>query len=134
VESDATFIIFNCGNYERIGFRHRGSQTLFLSDLINVSKSSNPGYGQIQIGLYMAILRDALDRIRLIKEASTTTKSKKKQPGSIDANREYERPRTRLKKQSESEDMHMQSVINIFHTPFNSSLILVLDNALRNWS
>ena len=136
VESDATFIVFNCGNYERIGFRHRGNQALFLSDLINVSESSYPGYGQIQIGLYMIILRDALDRIRLIKEASTTNKPKKKQSRYIDANREYERPRTRLTtfREQQSEDMHMQSVMNISHSSFNSPLILVLDSALRNWS
>jgi hypothetical protein len=72
VEADATLIIFHCGNCERIGYRHRNSQTLFLSGLIDVSAGSKPHYGQLQIGLYMIILRDALERIRLLKDGSST--------------------------------------------------------------
>ena len=132
MESDATLIVFNCGNYERIGFRHRGSQTLFLSNLINVSAGSN--YGQIQIGLYMTILRDALDRMHLIKGASTNDKSKKKQSRYADADREYERPRTRLTTFREQQSEDTQSVMHIFHAPFNVPLILVLDSASRSWS
>lgn len=73
METDATLIVFHCGKWERIGYRHRGSQTLFLSDLIDVSAGSSPRYGQLQTGLYMIILRDALERIRLIKGGSTTS-------------------------------------------------------------
>ena len=74
MEADATLIVFHCGSFERIGYRHRTSQTLFLSDLINVSTDSKPHYGQLQIGLYMAVLRDALERIRLIKDGSAKRK------------------------------------------------------------
>lgn len=74
MEADATLIVFHGGNCERIGYRHRSSQTLFLSDLIDVSTGSKPHYGQLQIGLYMIILRDAIERIRLIKDGSAKRK------------------------------------------------------------
>ena len=88
MEADATLIIFHCGNCERIGYRHRSSQTLFLSDLIDVTSSSKPHYGQLQIGLYMIILQDALERIRLIKNGSTTstTPGKRKRPNDAEDN------------------------------------------------
>ena len=99
MEADATLIIFHCGNCERIGYRHRSSQTLFLSDLIDVSAGSKPHYGQLQIGLYMIILRDALERIRLIKNGSTTitTPGKRKRQNDIgdnDSNMVYKKLRS----------------------------------------
>jgi hypothetical protein len=100
VEADATLIVFHCGKWERIGYRHRGSQTLFLSELIDVSAGSNPRYGQLQTGLYMIILRDALERIRLIKDAATTstaTPAKRKRPdgvGDSDSNIVYKKLRS----------------------------------------
>ncbi|KAF8954477.1 hypothetical protein BDZ97DRAFT_1864931 [Flammula alnicola] len=60
--NDATFIVFNCGNYERIGIRHRRSQTLFLSDLINPTTCQNPAYGKLHIGLHAAVIADVLER------------------------------------------------------------------------
>ncbi|TFK70811.1 hypothetical protein BDN72DRAFT_877549 [Pluteus cervinus] len=63
VSHDATFIVFNSGNYERIGIRHRKSQTLFLSDLIHVPSCTNPTYGKLHLGLYLWVLQDALDRL-----------------------------------------------------------------------
>ncbi|KAF8969014.1 hypothetical protein BDZ97DRAFT_302490 [Flammula alnicola] len=67
VVNDATFIIFNCGKYERIGVRHRASQTLFLSGLINSITCRNPAYGKLHVGLQTAIIniQDALDRQKL---------------------------------------------------------------------
>ena len=98
MKSDTTLIIFHCGNYERIGFRHRGSQTLFLSDLIDVSGGSDPAYGKLQVGVYMVILRDVLDRIRQIK-ASTNLKTLatkgKRTRDSKGANSQSKRPKTR---------------------------------------
>ncbi|KAF8971167.1 hypothetical protein BDZ97DRAFT_2054891 [Flammula alnicola] len=60
--NDATFIVFNCGKFERIGVRHRTSQTLFLSDIINPTSCQNPAYGKLHIGLHAAIIMDALER------------------------------------------------------------------------
>ncbi|KIM39090.1 hypothetical protein M413DRAFT_29658 [Hebeloma cylindrosporum] len=62
VENDATFIIFHCGVRERIGIRHRESQTLYLSELMDTTACKDPSYGAIQIGLHLAIIQDALQR------------------------------------------------------------------------
>ncbi|KAG6908444.1 hypothetical protein DXG01_004527 [Tephrocybe rancida] len=60
VEHDTTFIIFRCGgNLERIAFRHRASQTLYISDLIDLRAFDGLMHGS----LYLAIVHDALDRI-----------------------------------------------------------------------
>ncbi|KAJ6462396.1 hypothetical protein C8R47DRAFT_1202224 [Mycena vitilis] len=52
VIEDSTFIVFTNGVFERIGIRHRGTQTLFLSDLMSVSRC-NPSYGRVHIGLFV---------------------------------------------------------------------------------
>ncbi|KAH9487245.1 hypothetical protein JR316_0001314 [Psilocybe cubensis] len=62
VETDSTFIVINCGVYERIGIRHRASQTLFISPLIDPTKCNDPAYGKLHIGLYIAIAEDMIDR------------------------------------------------------------------------
>ncbi|KAF4573544.1 hypothetical protein AB1N83_009777 [Pleurotus pulmonarius] len=70
---DSTFIIFQCGNYERIGIRHRASQTLYLSDLISVPSIMEPGsYTKLHLGLYVSIIRDALDRATHIPQGDAT--------------------------------------------------------------
>ncbi|KAF8651018.1 hypothetical protein AX16_004952 [Volvariella volvacea WC 439] len=60
VREDSTFLIFHCGRYERIGIRHRATQTLYLSDVIDTTKFDL--YGKLQIGLYIAIIQDAMSR------------------------------------------------------------------------
>ncbi|TFK71959.1 hypothetical protein BDN72DRAFT_895212 [Pluteus cervinus] len=62
VERDTTFIVFNCGDFERIGVRHRATQTLYLSELIEVATAQNPAYSKIHLGLDIAALEDAQDR------------------------------------------------------------------------
>ena len=74
VNLDLTFIIFNCGSHERIGIRHRASQTLFLSELIGTVHTS-PSYGLIQLGLHIAILQDALDRMKARQMFNTENKT-----------------------------------------------------------
>ncbi|KAJ8701786.1 hypothetical protein PTI98_000539 [Pleurotus ostreatus] len=60
---DSTFIIFQCGNLERIGVRHRASQTLYLSDIVDVPNMADPrAYTELQVSLYMSILDDAMRR------------------------------------------------------------------------
>ncbi|KAJ6465229.1 hypothetical protein C8R47DRAFT_1057095 [Mycena vitilis] len=68
VIEDSTFIVFTNGVFERIGIRHRESQTLFLSDLISVSRC-DPPYGRIHIGLYITAYRDAVNRYLQIRDA-----------------------------------------------------------------
>lgn len=69
VRQDSTVIIFNCGNYERIGIRHRTTQTLYLSQLIKTYRCKDPPYGKLHIGLYMAAFEDAVDRAAQQREA-----------------------------------------------------------------
>lgn len=66
MEKDVTFIVFNCGRSERIGIRHRETQTLYLSDLID--PTCMKGYGQIHLGLLIAALKDRLDKLNLVEE------------------------------------------------------------------
>ncbi|KAJ6458408.1 hypothetical protein C8R47DRAFT_1163195 [Mycena vitilis] len=61
VRTDMTIIVFNCGNFERIGIRHRQTQTLYLSDLIDVTNFES-GYVKLHVGLYIAMIQDTIDR------------------------------------------------------------------------
>ena len=71
VETDSTFIILNCGRYERIGFRHRASQTLYLSELVDPVNTQDPRYRKLHVALNMAIVRDVLERHDLATTAGT---------------------------------------------------------------
>ncbi len=64
---DSSTIIWDCGNYLRIGIRHRESQTLYLSDLIDVRTCTDPAYGKIWLGLHIAIVSDALERLPILE-------------------------------------------------------------------
>ncbi|KIM40423.1 hypothetical protein M413DRAFT_28888 [Hebeloma cylindrosporum] len=92
VEYDTTFIVFHCGKAERIGFRHRETQTLYLSELIDPSVEK---YGKIQIGLHLAIVKDVLER-----EASLS--SPKKRPAEPTASGQ---PSKRQKSHDQAEDI-----------------------------
>ncbi|KIM42908.1 hypothetical protein M413DRAFT_125547 [Hebeloma cylindrosporum] len=59
---DTTFIILNCGRYERIGIRHRASQTLYLSGLVDPVNTQDPRYRKLHVALNLAIVRDVLER------------------------------------------------------------------------
>ncbi|KAJ3864299.1 hypothetical protein EV359DRAFT_81551 [Lentinula novae-zelandiae] len=59
VDIDATFIILHRGTTEIICIRHRASQTLFVSEIIDTSVKY---YGKLQIALYAAILKDRVER------------------------------------------------------------------------
>ncbi|KAJ6615495.1 hypothetical protein B0H10DRAFT_2435433 [Mycena sp. CBHHK59/15] len=61
VHEDSSFIIYTNGNTERIGIRHRETQTLFLSDIIYAPKC-NPAYVRVHVGLYISAFRDNVDR------------------------------------------------------------------------
>ncbi|KAM6495989.1 hypothetical protein JOM56_008695 [Amanita muscaria] len=62
VRVDGTVIILHSGNYELVCLRHRNSQTLYVSDLIEPPTCANPGYGKLQVGIYIAAIQDAMDR------------------------------------------------------------------------
>ncbi len=61
---DGSIIVLQSGNHEFIGIRHRTTQTLYISDLIQPHACKEPSYGKLHVGIYIAGLRDALDRER----------------------------------------------------------------------
>ncbi|KAG6895895.1 hypothetical protein C0992_011762 [Termitomyces sp. T32_za158] len=95
VEYDTTFIIFHCGNFERIGFRHRESQTLFISSLVDIHNCSNPSYGRLQAGLYLAIVEDAINRVKQQQTLEAQPKARKRR-----RNLSEERPTRQYKTRS----------------------------------
>ncbi|PPR02506.1 hypothetical protein CVT24_001972 [Panaeolus cyanescens] len=58
-EDDATFLLISCGTKERIGIRHRATNTLFLSDVI---RPEDDDYIITQVAFYSALTRDFLAR------------------------------------------------------------------------
>jgi hypothetical protein len=60
-------IILHSGNFEFIAVRHRESRTLYISDILHVPHLSHPGYGKVQIGIYLEALEDAFLRNELDK-------------------------------------------------------------------
>ncbi|KAF9037352.1 hypothetical protein BDZ89DRAFT_1061508 [Hymenopellis radicata] len=65
VRADASVIVFDCGNYLRIGIRHRETQTLILSDLLDVCHAKDPAYGKIWAGMHIAIAQDLMERYHI---------------------------------------------------------------------
>ena len=63
VRHDSTLIILHSGNHEFVGIRHRKTQTLYLSKMIDVVNDNSPAYGKLHVGIYIAALRDAIDRV-----------------------------------------------------------------------
>ncbi|KIL61380.1 hypothetical protein M378DRAFT_199549, partial [Amanita muscaria Koide BX008] len=61
---DGSIIVLQSGNHEFIGIRHRTTQTLYISDLIKPHACKEPSYGRLHVGIYIAGIRDALDRER----------------------------------------------------------------------
>ncbi|KAG6807906.1 hypothetical protein H0H92_006025 [Tricholoma furcatifolium] len=108
VERDSMFIVFHCGTFERIGFRHRASQTLFISDLIEPTKCKHPRYGRLHVGLFIAILKDSLDRSRQLTAMSpekTSLSRKRKREMQLEQ-KIIKRPRTRAAIAEETERRH----------------------------
>ncbi|KAF9034657.1 hypothetical protein BDZ89DRAFT_1062379 [Hymenopellis radicata] len=62
VRFDVSVIVFDCGNYLRIGIRQRETQTLFLSPLIKACRRDSK-YGKLMLGLHLCILHDVLARL-----------------------------------------------------------------------
>jgi hypothetical protein len=62
-------MVLHSGNHEIIGIRHRESQTLYISHIIEPHSCSNPAYGKIQVGIYIAAIQETIDRARQDIEA-----------------------------------------------------------------
>ncbi|GLB43210.1 hypothetical protein LshimejAT787_1301110 [Lyophyllum shimeji] len=72
VRHDATFIVIDAGNLEIICIRDRKNQTLYVSNVIDTS-GADVQYGKLHTGLYIAAIRDAEDRARLLKVSTPAT-------------------------------------------------------------
>jgi hypothetical protein len=73
VNTGSTLIILHSGNHEIIGVRHRATQTLYVSDLIEPHRCTpTPTYGKIHVGIYIAAILDGLDRVKQDMEAEAT--------------------------------------------------------------
>ncbi|KAG5221523.1 Protein kinase domain-containing protein [Salix suchowensis] len=70
VAQDASFLVLQCGNKEVIGFRNRKYQTLHLSGVHELAATTGPGYMQIHVGLYLAIILDAVERASALERAT----------------------------------------------------------------
>ncbi|KAF9039609.1 hypothetical protein BDZ89DRAFT_1060767 [Hymenopellis radicata] len=96
VRTDASVIIFDCGNYLRIGIRHRETQTLFLSELFDVCHCKAPAYGRVWAGIHLAIVDDILQRLEALHPASAERDASPiSRPLSPDA--DAERPNKKVK-------------------------------------
>jgi hypothetical protein len=62
-------MVLHSGNHEIIGIRHRKTQTLYISHAIEPHSCSNPAYGKIQVGIYIAALQETIDREMQVIEA-----------------------------------------------------------------
>ncbi|KAE9394663.1 hypothetical protein BT96DRAFT_998360 [Gymnopus androsaceus JB14] len=74
VHTDATFIIFHRGASEIICIRHRASQTLYVSEIIDTCTN----YGKLQTALYAAILNDKADRQEIWEKKHPPRRNKKR--------------------------------------------------------
>jgi hypothetical protein len=62
-------MVLHSGNHEIVGIRHRETQTLYISHVIEPHSCSNPAYGKIQVGIYIAAIQETMDRARQDIEA-----------------------------------------------------------------
>jgi hypothetical protein len=62
-------MVLHSGNHEIVGIRHRETQTLYISHVIEPHSCSNPAFGKIQVGIYIAAIQETIDRARQDIEA-----------------------------------------------------------------
>jgi hypothetical protein len=83
VRQNTTLLVLHAGNYEYVCIRHRETQTLYISDILHIPFLKDPGYGKVQIGIYITALEDALRRFtldNLSDSSGTRKKPAKKRP------------------------------------------------------
>jgi hypothetical protein len=57
-------MVLHSGNHEIIGIRHRKTQTLYISPVIKPHNCSDPAYGKLQVGIYIAAIKETIDRAK----------------------------------------------------------------------
>lgn len=133
VRNDSTYVIFNCGNFERIGVRHRATQTLYISDLIDIPNCKDPAYAKLHIGLYMSIYHDVLDRLKSHnqEESLKLPKGRKRRRIQVDSPSISKRPKTRAlvaKLNEEKLAENKSREVNQLFAPYDKILRTYLDN------
>lgn len=63
VRDDATYAVITSGNFEVVFRRHRASQTLYMSDVLEPSESEAPSHYHLHTSLIVASCLDVLDRV-----------------------------------------------------------------------
>ncbi|KAK0205957.1 hypothetical protein DFS33DRAFT_1257225 [Desarmillaria ectypa] len=135
---DSTVIIFDCGNYLRIGIRHRKTQTLYLSDLVDVCSRKDPVYGKLLVGIFLAIIRDALDRAPLLDLSLTgvnkhsTQMTSRKRRHNRDEAVPVRRSRRKLGEPSEEVDPEVMLVILSELSTRNVALLYLQDGRFNS--
>ena len=101
--------MIHAGNYEYVCIRHRETQTLYISDILHIPFLKDPGYGKVQIGIYITALDDALQRIALDETGGApgtptgvagSSLTKGKEHDASDHGNTTEVPRTSMNKRS----------------------------------
>lgn len=103
-----SFIVFSCGRSERIGIRHRETQTLYLSDLIDPTCIKE--YGQMHLGLVLAAVKDQLDKTDM--KAEPKARSRKRARDSLTGPTQYNSMKdkaTRRKRRRLNPDLELTS-------------------------
>jgi hypothetical protein len=88
-------MVMHSGNHEVIGIRHHKTQTLYISDVIEPHSCSNPAYGKIQVGIYIAAVQETIDRARQDIEARDKS-ARHPPPADISLKNEEAKPDTDL--------------------------------------
>ncbi|TFK38660.1 hypothetical protein BDQ12DRAFT_735330, partial [Crucibulum laeve] len=127
VNRDSTFIVFHSGQYERIAIRHRATQTLYVSDLVDIHGSENPAYGRLQVGLYAAVFRDALDRLPLVDKLQDIEPASSKKrllnhdefPKNVDKKRKTSTPSSKESNGPSRNENHPEICLNFTRSFFH---------------
>ncbi|KAF9022681.1 hypothetical protein BDZ89DRAFT_1163128 [Hymenopellis radicata] len=62
VRYDVSVILFDCGNLLRIGIRHRQTQTLYLTPIVDVGDPYS-FYSKLMLGMHLCIFHDVFERV-----------------------------------------------------------------------
>ncbi|KAJ7065524.1 hypothetical protein C8F01DRAFT_1249086 [Mycena amicta] len=134
VESDSSMVVFNCGNYERICVRHRETQTLYISDLFDVTSCKDPGYIKLHAGVFLSQTLDAIIRMKdAEKESSNPDRITRKRPNPEDiapvpnkrrrGNPKIVQPQSALMLASQCDMMLFHLQYDIYHSRAPASFI-----------
>ena len=84
VEKDCTVIVLDAGTSLRVGIRHRARQTLYLSDVVDLSGEGDQApFTKIVFAIVLAMIHDARMRIPLLENRARPSR-KRSLSGAVD--------------------------------------------------